>query len=269
MGYPRVSPVREVHDLDDLLDLTGHHPVVVWDVGAGFTAPAWALDGGPGWAVAFPRRSDHGVPGAAALGDAAGLDALFASPRVREWFRTCGARHLSAPREHQPLVARHLDLGERGGDWDWMWTTAPPPAVPGEDRVEPLDEGCLDELTAFLAEHSPRTHGQPFARPGQRWVGVRDEGGRLLACGASEPSEAGTPTLAGIATDSRRRRCGLGTAVSASLTRAAVGGHGACALGMYADNAPARRVYERLGFVTGARWRSRWLEDPTPPARRT
>ncbi len=254
-----MSRVREVHDLDDLLDLTGHHPVVVWDVGAGFTAPAWALEDGPGQAVVFRRRSDHGVPGAATLGDAAGLDALFAARRVQEWFRDSGAQHLSAPREHQPVVARHLDLGDRGGDWDWMWTTTAPPVVPGEDAVVTLGRDRAGELTAFLAEHSPRTHGQPFARPGQWWVGVRDAGGRLLACGASEPSEAGTPTLAGIATDSRLRRGGLGTAVTAHLARAAVTGHGACALGMYADNEVARRVYERLGFVTGARWRSRWL----------
>lgn len=254
-----MSGVRPVHDLDDLLALTGNHPVVVWDVGAGSTAPGWAVEDGPGWAAVFRRRSDHGVPGAATLGDAPGLDALFADPRVRTWFTDSGARHLSAPRQHQRVVARHLDLGDRGGDWDWMWTTAPPPPVPGEDRVVTLDEGSRDELTAFLAEHSPRTHGQPFARPGQWWVGVRGEAGRLLACGAAEPSEAGTPTLTGIATDTRVRRAGLGTAVTAHLARAAVAVHGACALGMYADNDVARRVYERLGFATGARWRSRWL----------
>ncbi len=263
-----MSRVREVHDLDDLLGLTGHHPVVVWDVGAGFTAPAWALADGPGWAVVFRRRSDHGVPGAATLGDAPGLDSLFADSRVRTWFRDSRAQHLSAPRQHQPVVARHLDLGDRGGDWDWMWTEAVPRPVPGEDRVATLGEGCRDELTAFLAEHSPRTHGQPFARPGQWWVGVRDERGRLLACGASEPSEAGTPTLTGIATDARLRRGGLGTAVTAHLARSAVAAHGACALGMFADNDAARRVYQRLGFATGARWRSRWLAAAVPRSSR-
>ncbi len=255
-----MSHVREVHDLDDLLALTGHHPVVVWDVGSGFTAPAWAVADGPGWAVAFRRRSDHGVPGAAALGDAAGLDRLFAERAVRTWFHDSGSRHLSSPRAHQHVVARHLPLGQRGGDWDWMWTTAAPPSVPGEERVSDLDETHRDELTAFLAEHSPRTHGQPFARPGQLWVGLRDEDGGLVACGASEPSEAGTPTLTGIATHADRRGRGTGTAVTAHLTRRAVADRGACALGMFADNAVARRLYERLGFATGARWRSRWVD---------
>jgi GNAT superfamily N-acetyltransferase len=261
-----VSTVRPVEDLEDLLDLTGHHPVVVLDVGTGFSPPGWAAAGGSGHAVVFPRRSDHGVPGAATLGDPAGLDELFADPRVRDWFSGGGFRHLSAPRAHQHVVARHLDLGERGGDWDWMWTRTAPPLQAGEDEVRELGPECRDELVAFLAEHSPRTHGQPFARPGQRWVGVRDGSGVLLACGAAEPSEAGTPTLAGIAARTDLRGRGLGSAVTAHLTREAVAERGACALGMFADNDAARRVYRRLGFVTGAEWRSRWLAEPSPPA---
>lgn len=261
-----MSRVRPVTDLADLLDLTEHHPVVVLDVGGiGPGTSGWAVADGPGRAVVFPRRSDHGVPGAAALGDAEGLEVLFADDDVREWFRTGGARHLSAPREHHHVVARHLDLGERGGDWDWMWTRTSPPTVPGEEAVDELPLSARDELTAFLAEHSPRTHGQPFARVGQVWVGVRDAAGGLLACGASEPSDAGTPTLAGIAVRTGRRREGLGTAVTAHLTRRSVAGTGACALGMYADNDAARRVYRRLGFTTGARWRSRWLVDAVRP----
>jgi GNAT superfamily N-acetyltransferase len=260
-----VSHVRRVDHLADLLELTGDHPVVALDVGHGFAPPGWAVAGGHGSAVVFPRRSDHGVPGAATLGDAAGLDTLFAAGEVREWFRDSGARHLSAPRAHQPVVARHLDLGERGGDWDWMWTRSAPPAVTGEGEVRVLAPEARDELVTFLATHSPRTHGQPFSRPGQLWVGVRDGAGRLLACGASEPSEAGTPTLAGIAVDGRRRREGLGTAVTAALARRAVATAGACALGMFADNDPARRVYHRLGFTTAMEWRSRWLPEAVPP----
>jgi GNAT superfamily N-acetyltransferase len=254
-----VTTVRPLGDLDDLLGLTDHHPVVRWDVGSGFTGGGWAAVAGTDAAVVFLRRSDHGVPGAATLGGAAGLDALFADPRVRDWFHDSGAQHLSAPREHQPVVARRLDLGDRGGDWDWMWTTEPPPTTPGEEDVVTLDESTREELTGFLTTHSPRTHGQPFARPDQWWVGLRDGAGRLVACGAAEPSEAGTPTLAGIATDTALRRRGLGAAVTAHLARRAVADHGACALGMYSDNDVARRVYTRLGFRTGMRWRSRWL----------
>ncbi|MBM6399407.1 GNAT family N-acetyltransferase [Phycicoccus sp. MQZ13P-5] len=141
-----------------------------------------------------------------------------------------------------------------------MWTRTAPPAVPGEGRVVALHPADRAEATAFLEAHSPRTHGQPFARSGQLWLGVRDDDGSLLACGGSEPSEAGTPTLAGIAVATDRRRSGLGAAVTAALTRRGVEEAGACALGMFADNDSARRVYERLGFTTGMRWRSRWVD---------
>lgn len=261
-----MSTLRRVTTPEELVRLTDGHPVAVLDIGRGLSGPGWAVED-DGHAVVVPRRSDHGVPGAAVLGDEAGIDALFADPRVREWFLHSGAQHLSAPREHQHVIARHLDLGERGGDWDWMWTRAAPPPVAGEERVVPLQPADRDEATAFLAAHSPSTHGQPFARPGQEWVGVRDAGGALLACGGSEPSEAGTPTLAGIAVATDRRRAGLGAAVTAALTRRAVATAGACALGMFADNDPARSVYERLGFTTGMRWRSRWLD--TQAHRRT
>ena len=34
---------------------------------------------------------------------------------------------------------------------------------------------------------------------------------------------------------------------------------GACALGMFADNDVARRLYHRLGYTTGMEWTSRWF----------
>ena len=86
-----------------------------------------------------------------------------------------------------------------------------------------LDPTARDEAEAFLTAHSPRTHGQPFARPGQRWVAVRDpRTGELVAVGGSEPSAAGTPTLAGIAVATDRRGEGWGAVVTAHLTRLAV-----------------------------------------------
>ena len=71
----------------------------------------------------------------------------------------------------------------------------------------------------------------------------------------------GTPTLAGIAVALHRRGEGWGAAVTAHLTRVAVEATGACALGMFADNDVARRLYHRLGFTTGMEWTSRWFGD--------
>jgi acetyltransferase (GNAT) family protein len=253
--------IRVLTTATELVEATGAHPVVVLDVGAGFVAPAFAV-GLPGdGAVVFHRRSDHGVPGSAAIGTASGLETLLDDPAVRARVTGGGNRHLSVPRGLMPVVARRLDLGHRGGEWDWMWTRTPPPLMPGEERVEVLDPSSRDEAERFLAEHSPRTHGQPFARPGQRWVAVRDKAtGALIATGSSEPSAAGTPTLAGIATATGRRGEGWGAAVTAHLTRLAVAEAGACTLGMFADNDVARRLYARLGYTTGMAWTSRWFD---------
>ncbi|MEO7422655.1 MAG: GNAT family N-acetyltransferase [Ornithinibacter sp.] len=244
--------IRVLAAPEGLLEASGHHRVVTLDVGSGFRPPAYAVGPAGAATVAFHHRSDHGIPGSAVLGTASGLAVLLADARVRAWVLGGGNRHLSVPRGSVHVVEEFLDFGTRGGEWDWMWTTRLPPTVPGEAVVGELHPTCADEARAFLAEHSPRTHGQPFARPGQHWVAVRDAtSGALVATGSSEPCAAGTPTLAGVAVDAARRGEGWGAAVTAHLTRRAVTAHGACTLGMFADNDTARRLYERLGFTIG------------------
>lgn len=257
-GGPR--PVRRLETVEEVETVTGGHPMVALDIGAGFVAPAYAVGALPGGAVAMHRRSDHGVPGSAVLGSREGIAGLLADEEVRSWVTGGGNRHVSVPRGLVDVLHACLDVGDRGGDWDWMWTRTPPPAVAGEEQVVDLDASCRSEAEAFLALHSPRTHGEPFARPGQRWVAIREAAdGSLVALGGSEPSQAGTPTLAGIAVASHRRGEGWGAAVTAALTRHAVTTTGACALGMFADNDVARRLYHRLGFTTGMEWTSRWF----------
>lgn len=259
-GTRAVGGVRVLEDARSASAATRHHPVVTLDVGDGFVGPAFAVGSLPDGAVALHRRSDHGVPGSAVLGSRAGLAALLDDPDVRAWVTGDTNRHLSVPRGCIDVVAARLDLGDRGGEWDWMWTRTAPPAVAHEEEVTPLDPADRAEVERFLTDHSPRTHGQPFARPAQRWVGVRARGnGSLVAVGCAEPNQAGTPTLAGIAVAGRRRGEGWGAAVTAHLTRVAVDEDGACTLGMFADNDVARRLYHRLGYTTGAEWTSRWF----------
>lgn len=260
-------PVRPLHSPGDVVAATGGHPVAVLDVGDGDRPRGFAVGGADGTdeadAVVVSRGSDHGVPGVAVLGDGAAYEALLTHDTVREWLAGNGFRHVSAPRQRFGVLRAHLALDpERGGDWDWMWTDTPPPPVPAEERVVTLRADARDDLVAFLDLASPRTHGQPFARPGQVWVGIRDGGGAVLACGGSEPSEGGTPTLAGIAVHPAHRGAGLGAAVTAALTRRAVEEVGACALGMFADNDVARRLYHRLGYTTGMEWHSGWFAQP-------
>ena len=82
---------------------------------------------------------------------------------------------------------------------------------------------------------------------------------RSSPSGCSEPCAAGTPTLAGIAVAPTGAAQGWGAAVTAHLTRLAVDEVGACALGMFADNDVARRLYHRLGYTTGMEWTIRWF----------
>jgi ribosomal protein S18 acetylase RimI-like enzyme len=257
--HPSGTGIRVLTTAAELADATGRHPVAVLDVGAGFVPPAHAVGSPADGAVVFRRRSDHGVPGSAALGTASGLATLLDDPAVRAAVTGGGNRHLSVPRGLMPVVAQRLDLGDRGGEWDWMWTRSAPPEVPHEGAVGPMEPADREEMVDFLEVHSPRTHGQPFARPEQHWVGVRDDDGTLVALGCSEPVASGLPTLAGIAVDVRRRGEGWGAAVTAHLTRLAVDEAGACALGMFADNDVARRLYHRLGYTTGMEWTSRWF----------
>jgi predicted GNAT family acetyltransferase len=70
----------------------------------------------------------------------------------------------------------------------------------------------------------------------------------------------GVPHLASIATLPAVRGRGLGEAVTSSLTRAALlAGRPVVTLGMYSDNAVARRLYQRLGFGDVRHWSSRRL----------
>ncbi|HET6666457.1 MAG TPA: GNAT family N-acetyltransferase, partial [Intrasporangium sp.] len=103
------------------------------------------------------------------------------------------------------------------------------------------------------------TDARPFETPEQRWVGVRDADGTLVACGVRERTLAGTPILEGITVRADQRGTGLGLAVTTRLTREAVRSDGVCTLGMYSDNDVARRLYHGLGYGEDHVWSSRRL----------
>jgi GNAT superfamily N-acetyltransferase len=131
--------------------------------------------------------------------------------------------------------------------WDAMWTDAPPAIVPGEDRVERLHDA--DEVDRLLDRANPDTHGRP-GDPGMRaWVGVRD-GTDLVAAGAlSEIAVSGVAHLRGVSTLPGFRGRGLGTAVSARLTRLGLDTLSPLVtLGVYTRNTAAVGLYRRLGY---------------------
>lgn len=236
-----------------LLAASGGHPVVRYDVPDDPTIPALAYAG----AVAFARRSAIRGIVVTVLGAPDEVADLITSDTFGAFiFATEARARVSVPAASLADLETAFRVRE-GGDWEWMFTTTPPPEQRGEADLITLAAHAKDELDSFLQQHNPRTDGRPFARAGQLWLGVRDERGRLLACGCYELNEAGYGALVGITTDPIARGLGLGTAVTAGLTRRALDAGGVSLLGMYADNAPARAIYHRLGYVTAVEFASR------------
>lgn len=146
-----------------------------------------------------------------------------------------------------------------GGDWHWMWTTQVPAPSPAEDRLIALDDRRdAAEIVALNEVGNPTAESEPGSGLTLHWLGARD-GGRLVAAGAVHTTSAGTPHLTGIVVDPRTRGTGLGIALISALTRWGVQRHGVSTLGVYADNARAIGIYERLGYVSARHWASRRL----------
>ncbi|MDO5502566.1 MAG: GNAT family N-acetyltransferase [Actinomycetia bacterium] len=166
---------------------------------------------------------------------------------------------VSAPQQHAGLLESLLGLGE-GGDWEWMWTDSAPPVDPREAAIVELDDRRDGPtIEAFSRANNPRVWTEIGTGRMHGWLGLMDEAGHLIAVGGAEREATGVPHLAGIVTAVDRRREGLGSVVSAALTRRAVAEHGVCTLGMFSDNDTARRVYHRLGYRTARAWASRRL----------
>ncbi|MFD9812728.1 GNAT family N-acetyltransferase [Streptomyces sp. NPDC059080] len=181
--------------------------------------------GDPDAAAGLVLRAAHGLP-----------------DRVREF---------TVPRGSDVLVGRHLPV-TGAVERVFRWTEQEPPPHAAEERVQALDATDHDALRAFLAEHNPRHSTGPGSSDVSLWAGIRDDAGQLVACGAlSRLRDSGAPLMVSVATDAARRGEGLGAALTSWLTRHAVRNDGVCTLWQLGGNAPAERLYDRLGYRTG------------------
>jgi GNAT superfamily N-acetyltransferase len=244
--------LRHLTSHAELLDASGGDPFIRYDLPADFAGPGWAW----GSAVVALRATHTHRLGLVALGAADDLGRLCGELVATGALDGLPVRHVTVQRGGLDAVAEHLPLG-RGDEWEWMYAAAAPPVVPAESRLVALDGQHEPEIRALLALANQRTDARPFEHPGQDWVGAWDDVGRLVACGVREPSTAGYPILSGITTHPDHRGQGLGLAVTAYLTRAAVLETGVCTLGLYSDNDVARRVYHGLGYTGDHLWSSR------------
>ena len=131
--------------------------------------------------------------------------------------------------------------------WHWMLTHDVPALIDAE-RAEPVVDA--DEINAVL----DAANADSFARPGapgiEVWLGVRNTR-RLLGVGALMRLPDGTGHLRGVGVLEEARGRGIGTTISAALTRRGfANGSDVCTLGVYTDNVAAVAMYKRLGYAT-------------------
>ncbi|MFJ8580774.1 GNAT family N-acetyltransferase [Micromonospora sp. NPDC093277] len=224
---------------DTLLAATGHHPYARHALWRDHDAHGWRRDGAVGWLLPPEQGPAGGALGTAgpALDVFAGLVAV-GTLHAGQW--------LHLPRVPPEEVSGRLTVA-RLDDWDFLWTTTPPPRQPEEERVVRLTESDHPALEALIEESFPTTTSRTGDPRIVDWYGIRD-GDRLVACGADR-SRGDIGFLAGLTVATDRRGRGLGAALTAGMARALFARYDHVALGVYADNLGAIRLYRRLGFT--------------------
>ena len=231
--------VHEVSPGDPLIALEGSHygARAAWTAPGGFAFVGPAYDGSGWWLTA---SGDHAAVPALVSAAVAQFDGELAG--------------LTVPRG--VTIAQWNVIEDEISEWDLMLAQAPPPAQPHEDRVAVIEDLAL--VQGFLDRTSP-THSVRADDPEVlAWGGVVDGGmpgsngsGDLVAIGALVRRPSGAAYLASIATAEQARGRGLGSAVTAYLTRRAfASGAPDCILAHYHPNESARRIYLRLGYRT-------------------
>ena len=205
----------------------------------------WAGNGATAWLGVDP---DDRTPYLTTLGAPAAVAAL-----VGELLPELPPRQRVTVPRGTPV---HLPawVGMDGTDWDFRWLDRPPPVQAGEELVGPVDDEPA--VKALLAASSPTASAQPGDVAVRRWVGIREQG-ELVVCAADTSGATGVGHLSSIAVHPRVRGRGLAKAVTAALTRRLFDeGNDLVTLGMYADNAAGRAVYDALGYVDAHRFTS-------------
>lgn len=209
-----------------------------------------------GWAdgpnVLWRGQRENGDPVVVGVGEVAGLLAEVAGELPDD-----ASFSMSSP----PRLPPRLRV-VRQTHWELRWTRDPLPGQPHETLVEAAQNG---EVAALIAVAYPDAEARPGSPDVRGWVGIRDvaaAGGSgmsgLAAC-AADTSGRHTGRISAVMTAPAARGRGLGAAVTAALTRRLLAEFGLVVLGVYLDNAAARRLYRRIGYggaqvVTSGRW---------------
>ena len=143
-------------------------------------------------------------------------------------------------------------------DFGWMELTPPGTSTepgtripaPAPDGGKPVWLGAADEpeIAALLAVAAPSSYASPGDPDVERWAGLRDDSGRLIAVAAFAWSAPTVGFLSGIAVHPELRGRGLGRVISGFAVDEAVSRYGAAALMVDDDNPGAIALYRRLGL---------------------
>lgn len=242
--------MREVTDLEDLNRLTGDNLLCEWTA-QGFAdrpagaARAWATDDGDAVAVACPGLATKDrIAICGSLAGATGLIGLVLE-EVGTTFRPIGEPNLirkltdmiELPAGNSLQVTKSFGWMDRRQPLDHAATDA---QWLGDDRIDEIDD-LLD-----------RAHADSDARPNdadiERWAGILDDHGRLIATAGLGWSAPTVGYLVGVAVDPDHQGRGLGERVCRLVADAAITERGAVGLMVDDDNTAARRVYEKLGL---------------------
>jgi ribosomal protein S18 acetylase RimI-like enzyme len=132
-------------------------------------------------------------------------------------------------------------------DWNFRAAYEAPPPQPAEGSVAWSEDD--EAITELLMLTSPDSSTRPGDGKARRWAGIRD-GRRLLACLGDTTAITGTGHISAIAVHPDARGRGLGPSITAwTMRRLSTEGCDLVTLGVYAENAVAMRMYDRLGFT--------------------
>lgn len=188
------------------------------------------------------------VPALIAFGDEGALGERFAA--ALPLLPPAGFIHAFA--EDLSLLERVRRVERHGAMRRMLWTGFPggatPPAAARARRLGPAD---LPQLASLYAESYPEAYFEPVQLERGMFFGVETGGTLASVAGVHVYSAAeGVAMLGNIATRPAWRGQGLGRAVTAALVAALAPRVRHIGLNVRADNAPALRLYERLGFRT-------------------
>lgn len=233
--------MRAIHDQDELAALCAGDTLCLWAAqGLDGHGRAWASDDGRAVAVAghaISRRDRIAVRGPA--------DAV--APLVERVLAEVGPtyRPLGDPGLIGAIVAGVPALVATKA-FGWMETTEAPPAMAAGARWLTARE--LPEATALLDAAFPESDARPGSRADERWAGVRNDAGRLVALAAIVWPAPSVGLIAGVAVHPDARGLGLGRTVCAFVAAEAVARHGTAALMVDEWNRTAVRLYQGLGM---------------------